>query len=328
VAAKLREGACEGVARKAYGVPAGKPSGQDDSRFYTRRCSRLGHNLHLALLQFATVDYLEFNIESLESDYRQAVGPTAYNAYLAAIALKKRPDPEHAEYESFLRTESTYLASETRRQQLLKQHAEATRQRLLEAAFRSWWRNIIPLVAVLLAFLISLSWVQAVENAQKEQAAPRDSGTVKFARPYLVFDGQPPDFARAHYKALFKAIMIAALLALAGIAGATGGMMSVIQRMHASTPESDPATDLWALSQAETAVFFAPVEGLIFAIVLSLCFAGGVLKGTIFPELTGPRESEWFLTLFNGKNLAIWLLWAFIAGFLERLVPNTLDSLA
>jgi len=120
--------------------------------------------------------------------------------------------------------------------------------------------------------------------------------------------------------------MIAALLALAGIAGATGGVMSVIQRIQAGTPESDPATDLLALSQAETAVYFAPIEGLIFAIVLSLCFAGGVVKGTIFPELTG--QSEWFLTLFDGKNLAIWLVWAFIAGFLERLVPDTLDSLA
>jgi hypothetical protein len=32
--------------------------------------------------------------------------------------------------------------------------------------------------------------------------------------------------------------MIAALLALSGVAGATGGMMSVIQRVQASTPEN------------------------------------------------------------------------------------------
>jgi ABC-type Na+ efflux pump permease subunit len=106
-----------------------------------------------------------------------------------------------------------------------------------------------------------------------------------------------------------------------------GGMMSVIQRVQTTTPESDASTDLWALSQAETAVFFAPVTGLIFAFVLSLFFAGGVLNGSLFPDLK-EVGTDWYLAFFNGKTLAVWLLWAFVAGFCERLVPDALDNLA
>ena len=71
----------------------------------------------------------------------------------------------------------------------------------------------------------------------------------------------------------------------------------------------------------------APVTGLIFALVLSLFFAGGVLSGSVFPDFSDPK-AEWFMVLFKGKALAVWLLWAFVAGFCERMVPDALDTLA
>jgi hypothetical protein len=279
----------------------------------------LVHNLHLAFLQIATVDFLHFYIQSLESDYRRAVGPTAYDAYLAAVMRKPTdPPPSPEEPERILRAEATYLANETRRQQLLKQHVESTRQALLNATFRSWWWNIIPLLAVSFAFLVCLYWL-------REATANSESWTAKFAQSYLI-SHEPQNTANPNYSALFQTLIIAALLASAGIAGATGGLMSVIQRVQARVPESDATTDLWALSEAETAVFFAPVTGLIFAIVLSFLFAGGVLSGTVFPDIQ--HDHAWFFAIFNAKVFALWLLWAFLAGFSERLVPDGLDALA
>lgn len=312
------------------------------------------HNLHLAFLQIATVDYLHFNIQVLEAEYRQAVGPTAYEAYLGAI-IRKPTDPPVTpdERDRLVRAEATYLANETRRQQLLRQHVQTTRQRLLAAAFRSWWANIIPLLAILFVFVVCLSSVKTATDtpakpvtktpattptatpAETAPGAPTakattvsaDNWTVHNARRYLLSaDPIDPDNPEKNYTPLYKTLLTIGLLALSGIAGATGGMMSVIRRVQTNTPESDASTDLLVLSQAETAVFFAPVTGLIFAFVLSLFFAGGVLSGSVFPVFkTG---SDWYLALFDGKSLAVWLLWAFVAGFCERLVPDALDNLA
>lgn len=184
--------------------------------------------------------------------------------------------------------------------------------------------SAIPLLAMVFVFLACMS---GVKTAMETRSSKTGDWTVELARQYLIVDGTANQ-GTSPYTPLFKALIIMTLLALAGIAGATGGMMSVIQRVQTDTPESDAMTNLWALSQAETAVFFAPVTGLIFALVLSLFFAGGVLSGSVFPDFSDPQKAEWFMVLFNGKALAVWLLWAFVAGFCERMVPDALDTLA
>jgi hypothetical protein len=295
-------------------------------KFQRDDADHLVHNLHLALLQVATIDYLHFNLQALETEYRQAAGPTAYEAYLKASTPKPTDPPVSPdERDRLLRSEATYLVNETRRQQQLRQHVQSTRQSLLKAAFRSWWMNAIPLLAMVLVFLACMS---GVKTAMEPRSSKTGDWTVELARQYLIVDATANQGTRP-YTPLFKALIIMTLLALAGIAGATGGMMSVIQRVQTDTPESDAITNLWALSQAETAVFFAPVTGLIFALVLSLFFAGGVLSGSVFPDFSDPQyQSEWFRVLFDGKALAVWLLWAFVAGFCERMVPDALDTLA
>jgi hypothetical protein len=320
----------------------------------------LVHNLHLAFLQVAPIDYLHFNMQTFEAEYRQAVGSTAYEAYLVAIIRKPTDPPETPdERERLLRAEATYLVNETRRQQLLRLHSQSTRQSLLAAALHSWWRNIIPLLALLAVFFFCLASVNSARESANAASAtsapsptpigsptPSASGSTAAtasptASPTPADPPQPQNWTNyianqyllsreannpTRYTQLYKALIIVALLSLAGIAGATGGLMSVIQRVQASVPDSDPLTDLLALSQAETAVFFAPLTGLMFAFVLSLFFAGGVLSGSVFPKIeTG---SEWYFVLFNGSVLATWLLWAFLAGFCERLVPDALDTLA
>jgi hypothetical protein len=117
-------------------------------------------------------------------------------------------------------------------------------------------------------------------------------------------------------------IIAAALLALVGIAGASGGLLSVIQRIQSASGDTN-AADLRALAQSETAVF-APVTGVIFAIVLSAMFAGEVVSGTLFPDVD--NHGPWFFTPWSATEMAKWLLWAFIAGFSERLVPDMLNS--
>ena len=328
------------------------------------------HSLHLVFLQLAPVDHLHFSIKTMESDYRQAAGPTFYDAYVAS-AMRQPTDPplSGSEYERFLRADATFLANETRRQELLKQHAESTRQVLLRAAFRSWWLNTIPLLGVVVVYMLCQVLVDRMppssdlpEKEPTTTVAPSITGLmdidgregnpgtvgtqaaavsapgnkeVDFEHYFVTTTKNPGRSLPEHgkpwqygaYTSLFDSLVAATLLALSGIAGVTGGLVSVVQRVQTGVPDSDPGTDLRELNQAESAVFFAPVTGLIFAVVLSGIFAGSFVIASLFPTLPS-GGTPWYYLLWSSSELPKWLLWAFIAGFSERLVPDMLDRFA
>ncbi len=314
----------------------------DGSKFKSPDAQNAVHNLQLVFLQFEPADYLTLSVQMLEGAYRQTAGALAFEAYLGV--LRNRPtDPPVTpeEHTQMLRADATFLTNETRRQDLLMQHVEHTRQRLLRSAFRSWWWNVTPLLAILIVYLSCESWIGLVKPpalppastpnaiaASAPVAGPDDRNwQVNFVNDYLLEPEQPGE-TKPHAnreKMLYRIIIMVTLLALAGIAGASGGMMSVVQRIQSGVPNSDANTDLRALSLAETAVFFAPVTGLIFAIVLSLIFASQAIKGTLFPSI--PTDGFWYHTLWDAPGMALWMLWAFVAGFSERLVPDMLDTL-
>jgi hypothetical protein len=67
-------------------------------------------------------------------------------------------------------------------------------------------------------------------------------------------------------------------------------------------PTSNHANSERQIAEAELAWWLgfrsegdgAPVTGMIFAFVLSLFFAGGMLSGSVFPAF----QSDWFLVFF------------------------------
>ena len=125
------------------------------------------------------------------------------------------------------------------------------------------------------------------------------------------------------------------------LAGTLGAMFSMLTRLYAYTdlPHilSDP--NIPEPSRLHKLIYGAipPVTGAIAATVLYLCFAGNILGGGIFPEIACRGEGascESFQGLIDnygpkkGVDYAKALVWGFIAGFAERLVPNVLGSLA
>ncbi len=123
---------------------------------------------------------------------------------------------------------------------------------------------------------------------------------------------------------------------LALLAGAIGGTMSLIQRVQ-SLPEADPL--LFRLSGVTTVIqtlIVPPLTGSIFAGLLFLIFASGVLSGDVFPKFVvsppNPKGVDFNAFFFqtapdSGKSYALVMVWSFIAGFLERFVPDTIDRL-
>ena len=82
--------------------------------------------------------------------------------------------------------------------------------------------------------------------------------------------------------------------------------------------------------------FVPPIVGAIGAIVIYIAFAGDLLQGGLFPKIVckvpdGCGELAEIVNNYGpaeAKDYAKALIWAFIAGFSERLVPDTLQTFA
>jgi hypothetical protein len=66
------------------------------------------------------------------------------------------------------------------------------------------------------------------------------------------------------------------------------------------------------------------VFGAVFASILLFTFVGGLVQGSLFPEI---RADSWIELNIRIPAWCKLLVWAFIAGFSERFVPDLLDNL-
>jgi hypothetical protein len=131
------------------------------------------------------------------------------------------------------------------------------------------------------------------------------------------------------------------LIATVLICGALGAFFSALTRLYSFSdlPKillmrefSLPTTQLLMYSLTP------PIVGAIAAVVLYLTFAGHLVTGDLFPDIgcrdDGKNDCVSFGSLLsyygpkNATSFAKVLVWSFVAGFAERLVPNTLEALS
>lgn len=158
-------------------------------------------------------------------------------------------------------------------------------------------------------------------------------------------------------------------------AGIVGGCISMLQRIQSAPSEGDALFNLAALNNGWRGLSLSPLYGGIFALLLFILFAAGLLQGSAFPRIetnvrqetetivapapTQPAQANGQAGAQNtdasnaaaqksqlaqngvlkirdflketgpkdGVSLALLMIWSFIAGFAERLVPDTLNRL-
>jgi len=149
-------------------------------------------------------------------------------------------------------------------------------------------------------------------------------------------------------------------------AGALGGMTSLLWRLsQVQTRSEDTTTLLVEVRQGiRSASYTSPVVGAVFAFILYAAFCAHLIDGELFPSMktapsddTGkpavsrplpdppppatvvhppsPYEKQsaeiagFILEMEpeHGRDFSLILVWAFIAGFFEKFVPDSLDKL-
>lgn len=115
------------------------------------------------------------------------------------------------------------------------------------------------------------------------------------------------------------------LLFLVASAGGWGAVFSMLTglrgRLDASSFDDLKLSRSWWMLTARALI------GLAAALVLLFFFVGGLLEGSLFPDMSPEKVvvAEGVTKCFLAqKDIALLIVWSFLAGFSERLVPSLL----
>ena len=130
---------------------------------------------------------------------------------------------------------------------------------------------------------------------------------------------------------------------LAMYAGLLGGCLSAQQRVQAGMVGDPLLGELEQSAGWFMSGMIPPLFGAVFALVLVLIFAGGLVNGPLFPVFEFQKTDGAASTVHSAGNVREFLgaiapasigdwaklmTWCFIAGFSERFVPGLLDRFA
>ena len=295
---------------------------EDGKNFAKSELADYVHNLYLLLVGVMPLDHLEANIENIRREYQNHVDDLTYKAFLnTELHLyidkysrdgQRGTDFNQEIYEDKLRAEYRNLVNENRRAKLAEGHIEVTRSFLIAETKWMYFKLIIGPAGILLTYII----LTGLGNYYGGKAT--SSGLLKAVYQTLHQSKGDGDL-------WFNVCALVALFSLNAIAGATGSLISVILRIQGVRDNNQLAQNIFAFKYSVTATKLSPVLGMVFALVLSLLFAGHIISGSVFPF---DKEMNLNVLITDFGQITKWIIWGFIAGFSERLVPDMVDQIS
>ncbi|WP_323120049.1 hypothetical protein [Burkholderia alba] len=116
--------------------------------------------------------------------------------------------------------------------------------------------------------------------------------------------------------------------------GGVGAVLANYRRLS-EIPEQMADINLTLRRTAIVQIFVSPFIGGTFALLLWMLFFSGILQGSLFPVIEGADQlySNFHDLMANTHpysyvDAAKGVVWAFVAGYAERFVPNVIDRIA
>jgi hypothetical protein len=209
---------------------------------------------------------------------------------------------------------------------------EATNATLGPQVLEAYKQMLVSLfLATLVISLVTIAITLSFYMAHKETLVEVPSPLVPDAKVFSAGRTDPP------------------LMIILIFAGALGAFFSSLMRLYdfADLPKALIEPGLGRLPSGYLLIYslVPSVVGAIAATVLYITFAAGLLEGALFPKFAckfvdqagkalAPEACHTFGTTISdfgpqsAADYAKALIWAFIAGFAERLVPDALQSFA
>jgi hypothetical protein len=334
---------------------------EDDLRTLLESINQKRHNEELTWSDIYTFDLTLVDARPPESlvrkaydaraRYRSIAGQKEYDEYLASkppdlATIRFEPGAPPPDPTVILRADIRYLLSKFYLYYAMLPVRENLRDQLTRRA-----TIVTGIVVVAIAMAIVL-------NVGISLAVPEKSGY-------------------AQYPVVFITVLTVTL------AGIIGGCVSMLQRIQSAPSEGDALFNLAALTNGWRGIILSPLYGGIFASLLFVLFAAGILNGAVFPTIhtskgvvtvsapsatPTPKNSTTSATTpssstvasqvqdsptqqvpvqipptestvlqikdflketgpADGISYALLIIWSFLAGFAERLVPDTLNRL-
>lgn len=241
--------------------------------------------LELILARKQPVEKLRSKVIRLRFDYRSIAGQKEFDDYLASKPpdLQSPPDPTdpphatEAQYETLLREDMRDLLGRI----YLKYSILPVREERLNKL--TWFAA--RLCAIFLSLLLAVLAVNLFAPLLRDlyEAVP-DQRLVKITE-FVNKEG-------------FTSLTIFVVV----ISGALGGFVSALRRIQSPPTEGDSLYNLSLLFHGSKSVFVAPISGAIFATLLYLMLAAGILSGTFFPDIYTPGENNAGAPSNTGEN--------------------------